>query len=139
MRLLATRNDEIGLITNAFNNMADTIYRLVNTLEDKVKQRTFELEKTNEILKDNRDHLRLILDSTAEGIYGMDIDGNCTFCNKSVLKILGYKHYTELIGKQMHYTIHYSRKDNTKISLDEYRIIKAMKEGAQIHVDDEVF
>ena len=139
MRLLVSRNDEIGLITNAFNNMADTIYRLVNTLEDKVKQRTFDLEKTNDILKDNRDHLRLILDSTAEGIYGMDIDGNCTFCNKSVLKILGYKHYTELIGKQMHYTIHYSRNDGTKISLDECRIIKAIKEGSQIHVDDEVF
>lgn len=63
------RNDEIGIATEAFNNMADTIYELVNNLEDKVGERTLELEVANEIMKDNRNHLRLILDSTGEAYH----------------------------------------------------------------------
>lgn len=139
LRVPVFRYDEIGLLTRAFNSMADTIYGLVNHLEDKVKERTLELEKANEDLEDNRNHLRLILDSTAEGIYGLDLEGNCTFCNNSVLDLLGYEDEDELIGKQMHYTIHHSRRDGSRMELEECKILKAIKDGTQVHVDDEVF
>lgn len=138
-RALVVRDDEVAVAARAFNNMADTIYELVNNLEDKVKERTIELEKANEIMKDNRNNLVLILDSTAEGIYGMDTEGNCTFCNSSSVEILGYSHQDELIGKNMHYEIHHSRRDGSQMSIDECRIIKAMKNGSRFHVDDEVF
>lgn len=42
------RNDEIGKLSTAFNNMADQLHNFINTLEDKVKERTIELEKINE-------------------------------------------------------------------------------------------
>lgn len=32
--------------------------------------------------------LRLLLDSTAEGIYALDLDGNCIFCNSAGLRLL---------------------------------------------------
>ena len=35
-------------------------------------------------------HIRLLLNSTAEGIYGVDTAGICTFCNPSCLRLLGY-------------------------------------------------
>lgn len=139
MRPLIVRNDEIGKVTRAFNNMADTIYGLVNNLEDKVRERTLELEKANQVLEDNRNHLRLILDSTAEGIYGMDIEGKCTFCNNSSLAILGYDKQAELIGKKTHYQIHHSKKDGSVIAEEDCKVIKAIKEGTSIHVNDEVF
>jgi diguanylate cyclase (GGDEF)-like protein/putative nucleotidyltransferase with HDIG domain len=50
-RATISRNDEIGRITKSFNKMADTIHMLVNNLETKVKERTMELEETNNSLK----------------------------------------------------------------------------------------
>ncbi|NLY47261.1 MAG: diguanylate cyclase [Tissierella sp.] len=138
-RAVIVRNDEVGMITRAFNSMADTIYELVNNLEGKVKERTLELEKANEVIKDNRNQLRLILDSTAEAIYGMDMEGNCTFCNASCIEILGYESQEELVGKNMHYQIHHSKRDYTKMPIEECRIIQAVENGTRFHADDEVF
>lgn len=133
------RNDEIGRISKSFNKMADTIYMLINNLEAKVKERTVELDKTNNALKENKDQLRLILDSTAEAIYGIDKNGICTFCNASCLDMLGYKHQDELIGNNIHLQIHHSRKDGTSISVDECKILQSFIAGRGAHVDDEVF
>lgn len=138
-RVSVVRNDEIGMISKAFNNMADTIYELVNNLEDKVRERTKELEKASEIMKDNRNDIKLILDSTGEGIYGMDTEGNCTFCNSSSMEILGYDHEENLIGKNMHYQIHHTKRDGTQMNHDECRILKAVKGGYKFYADDEIF
>lgn len=133
------RNDELGAITNAFNSMADTIHELVNTLEDKVRMRTLELEEANEKFRDNRNQLRLILDTTADAIYGTDVYGNCTFCNTSCLDILGYDNHLELIGKNMHYLIHHNKSDMTKIPMADCGLIGAIKNGVRYDSDDEVF
>lgn len=138
-RALVIRDDEIGMISTAFNNMADTIYELVNDLEHKVKERTFELENANEMMLESRNQLKLILDSTAEAIFGLDLDGNCTFCNISSVKMLGYEHQSELVASNMHDKIHHSKKDGTKISLAECRIVKSMRNGETFYTDDEVF
>jgi signal transduction histidine kinase/CheY-like chemotaxis protein/HPt (histidine-containing phosphotransfer) domain-containing protein len=45
------RNDEIGKLSKSFNKMAEELYILINTLEEKVKTRTIELEKINNELK----------------------------------------------------------------------------------------
>lgn len=45
------RNDEIGKLSSAFNKMAEELYLLINTLEEKVRDRTGALEKTNLDLK----------------------------------------------------------------------------------------
>ncbi len=133
------RNDEIGRIAKAFNKMADTISMLVNGLEDKVKERTIELEKTNNKLKESKDHLRLILDSTVEAIYGIDVDGNCTFCNASGIKILGYNNQNELIGRSMHNQVHHSFRDGKPRSMDECKIYNVLITGQGTCSDVEVF
>jgi diguanylate cyclase (GGDEF)-like protein/PAS domain S-box-containing protein len=138
-RTTIVRNDEIGKISIAFNKMADTICTLVNNLEVKVKERTLELEQANNALQENKDRLQLILDSAGEGIFGIDNNGNCTFCNASCIKMLGYKHQDELIGKNMHWQIHHSRKDGSTITEEECKIRQAHVQGKGIHVDTEVF
>ena len=35
--------------------------------------------------------VRMLLDSTEEGIYGIDTEGNCTFVNPACLRMLGYR------------------------------------------------
>jgi len=121
-------------------------------LELRVKQRTGELTDANkqlageaqerrrsgEELRDGEDKLRLILESTAEAIYGVDLGGRCTFCNPACLRLLGYKHSDELLGRNLHDLIHHSRRDGTKIPVAECRILRAFKSEQGIHVDDEV-
>ncbi|KUO76538.1 MAG: hypothetical protein APF77_05255 [Clostridia bacterium BRH_c25] len=98
-----------------------------------------ELEKTNISLKTSEENIRLLLDSTAEGIYGIDTNGNCTLCNTSCLKLLGYKHQDELTGKNMHLQIHYKHSNGTELPLADCKIIKAFTKGEGTHVEDEVF
>ena len=90
-------------------------------------------------LKQKRDQIQLLLDSTGEAIYGVNTDGCCTFVNRSFLKLLGYSNPGQLIGKRMHDVIHYKRIDGTLYPVEECKIYQAFLEGRGTHVDDEVF
>src|ERR1700694_2348539 len=84
------------------------------------------------------EELARILDSTAEAIYGLDMQGNCMFCNSACLRFLGYQDPVELIGKKMHTMMHHSRPDGTPYPSEECRIYSAFRRGEGSHVDDEV-
>lgn len=122
-------------------NDVDHITILMTGVWNALKRQTaeLELETTNVALLESRDQLRLILDSTAEGIYGLDINGKCTFCNSSGLKMLGYQDQNQLIGKNMHLQIHHSYRDKTPMALEECKIYQALHTGMGTHVNDEVF
>lgn len=138
-RIAPKRNDEISRISLSFNKMADRIQTLVENLEQRVEERTRLLKQANKELKDSKDHLHLILDSTAEAIYGIDKNGICTFLNASCLRILGYSNFDELVGHRIHDKIHYSYKDGRPMPAEQCKAIKGSLEGQQAHVDDEVF
>jgi len=133
------RNDEIGRISVSFNKVADKMQSIIDNLEATVDKRTEELYESAETLKEKKEQLRLILDSAAEGIYGNDKDGNCTFCNISCIKILGYSGEEDLLGKNMHRRIHHSRRDGKPFPADQCKILHSIREGKGAHVEDEVF
>lgn len=89
-------------------------------------------------LNDREERLQLLLDSTAEPIYGLDPHGNCTFCNRAFLRTLGYLDASDLLGKNMHRTIHHSRADGSNYPETECRVFEAFRTGCETHVDDEV-
>jgi len=89
-------------------------------------------------LRQRDDDIRLILDSTAEAIYGIDVHGNCTFCNSSCLRLLGYSRAEELIGRNMHFAAHHKHADGTPFPVESCRIFQAFMQGVGTHVDDEV-
>ena len=66
--------------------------------------------------------LQLILDSTAEAIFGMNLAGNCTFCNKSFLRIFGYESQEEVLTKNFKSLFYYEDDDCLqKIYRDDFR------------------
>jgi two-component system sensor histidine kinase/response regulator len=81
---------------------------------------------------------KLLLNSTAEAIYGIDMLGDCTFCNSACLRLLGYKNQVALIGRNMHTLMHHTRPDGTPYPGGECRIYLAFRRGESSHVDDEV-
>ncbi len=138
-RIEVARHDEIGRISDSFNNVADKMQFLINNLESVVKDRTEELHYAYADLEENKNQLQLILDSTAEAIYGMNLNGECIFCNLSCIMLLGYNSQEELLGENMHHQIHHTRRDGTLFPVDECRIFKSIKQGKGFQADDEVF
>ena len=139
VRAEIAKDDELGKLGSAFNRMADTISSLLTNLEGAVKQRTDQLNRTNEDLEASSERLQTLLDSTAEAIYGIDTNGQCTFCNRSFLKIMGYERQEQLLGRNMHFQIHHTGKDGVHTPVEQCEIFKAFTEGKGIHSDNEVF
>lgn len=89
--------------------------------------------------RESEEKLRLLLESTGEGIYGIDLVGQCTFCNPACLKILGFARQEALLGKNMHHLIHHSHADGAPYPVAECTIYKTFRQGVGMHFDDEVF
>lgn len=98
-----------------------------------------ERKQLEQKLRDEEEQIRLLLNSTAEGIYGLDLDGNCTFCNESALAQFGYEREDELLGHNMHNLVHHSLSNGDTQSIEACSIYKAIKAGEKIHVYDEFF
>jgi diguanylate cyclase (GGDEF)-like protein/PAS domain S-box-containing protein len=97
------------------------------------------LEKQRQHLQESEQHIHLLLDSTAEGIYGMDAQGICTFVNLAGLKILGYQEAKELVGGKIHKLIHHSHADGSPYPFKECRAHQAFVHNQQVYVNNEVF
>jgi PAS domain S-box-containing protein len=89
-------------------------------------------------VKHSNDLVTLILDSAPEAIYGIDAKGNCTFCNGSFLRWLGYKSAEDVLGKNTHELIHHTRANGQAYPANECRIYKASEAGVATHVEDEL-
>ncbi len=79
-----------------------------------------------------------ILDSVGDGIWGIDLEGRCTFVNRSGAGMLGYEPH-ELLGQNMHALLHYARADGTPYPAEQCPISGSLKRDTPLHVDDDVF
>ncbi len=87
----------------------------------------------------SEERVRLVLDSTAEAIFGCDPHGTCLFCNPSAAHLLGYDETDELLGKNMHALEHHTRKDGTPFPIEECPIYVGFHENRGVHIDDDIF
>lgn len=90
-------------------------------------------------IRESREQLQLLLDSTAEAICALDRDGACTLCNRASLRLLGFAHESELLGKSIHALVHHTRSDGQPYPLHECKIRQSTQTGKRAHVTDEVF
>ena len=81
---------------------------------------------------------QLLLNSTGEGIYGVDMQGNCTFANPACVRLLGFDGDGDLLGRNMHELVHHTRPNGDPYPMEECRIYRAFREGKGVHVEDEV-
>ena len=89
-------------------------------------------------LSESKEHVLTLLNSTAEGIYGINLQGECTFSNAASRRMLGYDDAQDLFQKNMHQLVHHSNTDGVPIPFETSRIAKTLADGAEIHVVDEV-
>jgi two-component system, sensor histidine kinase and response regulator len=96
-----------------------------------------ERKHSEETLSQSNEQVRLLLEFAVEAIYGIDTNGICTFSNPSCLRLLGYKHETDLLGKNVHEMIHHTRPDGRPYPNAECQIYRAFRIGKDTHVEDE--
>ena len=145
--------DEVGVLIDGFNEMLEQIQKrdtelrhASEDLERRVDKRTRELaqevldrQRAQEALHESEERIRLLLDSTAEAIFGLDRDGKCTFCNPATLQLLGYKSVDALLGKFMFEVTRHSHGDGTPYPPDVRPIVEARLSGKEIHSDSDMF
>jgi PAS domain S-box-containing protein len=87
----------------------------------------------NEVRR-RRESLQRLLDSAAEGLYGVDTEGRCTFMNRSALAMLGYEREADLLGRDLRTLIH--RPPGAPEGTDS-RIALAYRQPRELHVAGE--
>jgi PAS domain S-box-containing protein len=85
-----------------------------------------------------RDPLALLLASTGEGIYGVDLDGLCVFINQAGARMIGFEP-AELMGRNMHDLTHHARADGSPYPEAQCPIFNAFRQGLPCRIDSEVF
>jgi len=98
-----------------------------------------DIKHTEQSLKESEESYSLLLNSTAEAIYGLDRSGHCTFCNAACVRLLGYEASTDLLGKNMHALMHHTRPNGSEYLDRECSIYVAVREGRANHLASEVF
>lgn len=79
-----------------------------------------------------------ITGNLGEGIYTLDQNGRVTFINPAGEAVLGWKE-SELLGRDMHETVHSRRADGTYRPASECPLLGVLKSGQTVKVDSDVF
>lgn len=109
VRVDVPNNTELASLANAFNSMASSLDQQIGELLDSEQR----IHASQQALQQSEQQVRLLLNSTAEPIYGIDNQGLCTFCNPAAMQQLGYHDLTTVIGKPMFQLLKHTHLDGT--------------------------
>ena len=107
-------------------------------LTDRLATSNDGLRQANIATEAARARFEQLLESTDEGVYGMDEEGLCTFMNRSGAHSLGYQR-SDLLGKNVHDVLHHHRTDGSVYPLDECPIYNSVRDNTSVRVSDDVF
>ncbi|WP_298931130.1 PAS domain-containing sensor histidine kinase [uncultured Ramlibacter sp.] len=82
--------------------------------------------------------LGLLLESTGEGIFGIDLDGHCMFINRAGARMIGFEP-AQVLGSNMHELTHHSHADGSPYPDSDCPIFNAFRRGLPCRLDTEVF
>ena len=84
-------------------------------------------------------HWQALLDSAGEGIWGLDLEGNCTFVNRMAVSTFGFDS-EELLGKNMHELVHHHYPDGRHFPGEECPIYDVVRKNKALRqVTDTMF
>ena len=104
-----------------------------------VEQRTAELSQQVQDREQAEEELRLLIDSSGEGIYGIDKEGRFTFINPMALHLLGYSDADSMIGQNVCDTVCHTQTDDKASGVEVCGLRSALEEGRVAHSEEEYF
>ncbi|MBC7414462.1 MAG: PAS domain S-box protein [Herminiimonas sp.] len=133
-RWLARRGEVVGGGIGALRRFVGVAFDIT---ERKLVEEA--LAATEKEVFERNEFIRLLLDSTEEGFYSVDRSGATTLCNRAFLRMLGFAHESEAIGRTLHDMIHHSHADGSHYSREHCPIYLAAQTGEAAHVEHEWF
>jgi PAS domain S-box-containing protein len=121
-------NERFTLLRDAVGNP-----QYVASLMEDITEKKRAQEERNRVAK----RMEMLLESTGQGIYGIDLQGNCTFINRAACELVGY-HSDEVLGRNMHDLVHHHKPDGSVYPIDECPVFRAFRKGEGCCVDTEV-
>jgi diguanylate cyclase (GGDEF)-like protein/PAS domain S-box-containing protein len=117
----------------AIRDNTGQLLRIVGTVQDitglaHARRRLEQANRQNEAL----------LNSAADGIYGLDLEGRITFVNPAALALTGYT-VDETLGQREHELVHHTREDGSSYPLEDCPCARGLEHGVARTVGDEVF
>jgi two-component system CheB/CheR fusion protein len=109
----------------------------LETSNEELQSSNEELHASLSDIQELQEQLALILNSSDDGILGLDIHGNHTFVNAGALKMLGYS-LDELIGKNGHELWHYKDTEGHFVPRNECVLHSTLAKG-KTHRTEELF
>jgi PAS domain S-box-containing protein len=97
-----------------------------------------EQTRTEEKLRALSRQSNSILESVGDGIFGLDLEGRCTFINPAALQMLGYKQ-EEVLGRDLHAMFHHTRADGTPYPSEESPIRNTLRDLSTARVTRDIF
>ncbi len=94
-----------------------------------------QLKKSKRSLEYQHD---LVLNSVCDGIYGVDREGNCTFMNRSMKKITGWK-LDEIQAGNQHDLLHHSYEDGSVHHAADCPVYLTFRDNQPRFIADDVF
>ena len=139
-------NDELGDLARAYNTMMPALEERARIQQDlsvaqeaqrQTQERAELLRAQRETLREAEERTRLILDSAAEGIFGVDTEGVVTFVNPACCQMLGFAP-AEMLGQPSHQLIHRRRADGSDYPREQCPMFAAYTRGEANRIDDEL-
>jgi len=96
-----------------------------------------ECRESKQKLQESEETLQRILDSTFEGLYGVNKEGKCVYINQAAQKILGYGE-TSILGFNPHQIISHTSSDGSSIDQQNCLVTKVLQTGQPIYQPDEI-
>ncbi len=78
------------------------------------------------------------IDALGDGIYGIGVEGCCTFVNRAALEMLGYASADELLGHNMHDLIHHTHPDGTAYPKADCPLLHTLVSGRPVRLSNEM-
>lgn len=80
----------------------------------------------------------MILDSVSEGIYGVDLNGNCTFINRALTQLTGWRK-SDMLGKFQHEILHHTHADGSPHLSKDCPVYQTFVDGEAKYIKRDVF
>ncbi|TFW10435.1 EAL domain-containing protein [Oxalobacteraceae bacterium OM1] len=132
----ARRNGSYAFILDrgyVLRDLDGNVFRAVGSMTDLSERKLAEIER-DRLSKERK----LLLESTGEGIWGINSHGLCTFINRAAAQMLGFEPQ-EVLGKNMHELVHYRHTDGSTYPAEDCSIYRAYRSGKGSYETDEVF
>jgi PAS domain S-box-containing protein len=130
------RQDGRVVVANArFSLIRDTSGKpqYVASLTEDITESRHAQEERNRLTR----QMQLLLESTGQGIYGIDMEGKCTFVNRATCELVRCRP-EEALGQNMHELVHHHKSDGSLYPVAQCPIYRAIQQGDGCRVDDEV-